>query len=111
MPRSSARCTQAMALAFCGPSEKVSQDPKAISETVSLLLPSWRYINAALRFHRPSVTLDRMAEAGAAVGINRHPLGSRDGSEFLMLARHSVAKCQRRSDYAQPSTYCDRESG
>ena len=40
MPQSSARCTQAMALLFWAPFEKVSHEPKAISDTVSGLLPS-----------------------------------------------------------------------
>src|SRR5580658_7864491 len=47
MPRSRARCTQAMALSLRGPFEKVSQEPKAISDTVSRLFPSGRYFKGA----------------------------------------------------------------
>jgi hypothetical protein len=40
MPRPKARCTHAIAFFFCGPSENVSQDPNAISDTLKLLLPN-----------------------------------------------------------------------
>ena len=40
MPQSKARCTQAIALLFWALFEKVSQEPKAISDTVSSLLPN-----------------------------------------------------------------------
>ena len=43
MPRSSARCTHAMALFFCSAVENVNHDPNAISETMSSLPPSLRY--------------------------------------------------------------------
>jgi hypothetical protein len=41
-----------MAFALRTLSENVSQEPKAISETVSLLLPNCRYFNGDLRAQR-----------------------------------------------------------
>src|SRR6202140_1227209 len=83
MPRSRARCTQAMAASFCGPFEKLSQEPKAISETVSWLSPSWRYFIGGTSSHSRSSPEGRMQRYPnfTPVGNNRLTHGTRRGGD------------------------------
>src|SRR5580698_9208667 len=83
MPRSSARCTQAIAPARrCG-SLKVSQEPKPISETCKSLVPSLRY------FIGDSAPAPLRCRAGILAQSPRLRTLSERGSDFARRPRRA----------------------